>query len=64
MSKRRIYFHSILALAVLAVGGVSLYSKGWWLEGKNNVPNFTVIAMVFLLISQIAALVGQRKDRS
>ena len=55
MSKRRIYFHLILALAALIVGVVSIWETGWMVEGKNY-PNLTAIAMVLLIFSQVAML--------
>ena len=52
MSKLRISFHAFLLLAAIITGGLSLWHDGIWMEGRNNVPNFTAIAMVFLVISQ------------
>lgn len=52
MSKRRKYFHFFLILAAIVIGGLSLWSSGFWMEGRNNVPNFTAIAMVLLVFSQ------------
>ncbi|MHA7130270.1 hypothetical protein [Algoriphagus namhaensis] len=65
MSKRRFYFHLSMILIVLLVGGLSLWQSGFWSEGRNNVPNFTAIAMVLLVISQIAgikAFQSQKKE--
>lgn len=52
MSKRRLYFHLVLIFAAILIGGVSLWYSGFWMEGRNKVPNFTAIAMVLLVISQ------------
>jgi predicted ABC-type exoprotein transport system permease subunit len=56
MSKRRFYFHLVLVIATLLVGGVSLWYSGIWMEGRNKVPNFTAIAMVLMVIAQVIAL--------
>jgi hypothetical protein len=52
MSKRRLYFHLSMILIALLIGGLSLWQSGFWMDGRNKVPNFTAIAMVFLVISQ------------
>lgn len=52
MSKRRKYFHLFLILAAIVIGGLSLWHSGFWIGGKNRVPNFTALAMVLLVISQ------------
>ena len=56
MSKRRFYFHVVLLISALLVGGVSLWYSGWWMEGRNKVPNFTAIAMVLMVVAQVIAL--------
>jgi uncharacterized membrane protein YdcZ (DUF606 family) len=56
MSKRRFYFHVVLLISALLVGGVSLWHSGWWMEGRNNVPNVTAIAMALMMIAQVIAL--------
>lgn len=50
MSKRRLYFHLSMILIALLIGGLSLWHSGFWMEGRNKVPNFTAIAMVLLII--------------
>lgn len=63
MSNRRKYFHLFLILAALVVGGLSLWHSGFWMEGRNKVPNFTAIAMVLMVISQgIALWTGQKEN--
>lgn len=52
MSKRRLYFHLSMILIALLIGGLSLWHSGFWMEGRNKVPNFTAIAMVLLIIGQ------------
>ncbi|MCR9082992.1 MAG: hypothetical protein NXH89_11270 [Cyclobacteriaceae bacterium] len=52
MSKRRLYFHLSMILIALLIGGLSLWQSGFWMDGRNKVPNFTAIAMVFLVFSQ------------
>ena len=56
MSKRRFYFHVVLLISALLVGGVSLWYSGWWMEGRYNVPNFTAIAMAIMVFAQVIAL--------
>lgn len=64
MSKRRFYFHVVLLISALLVGGVSLWNSGWWMEGRNKVPNFTAIAMVLMVISQGISLWTELKNRN
>ncbi|GMQ29068.1 hypothetical protein [Algoriphagus confluentis] len=52
MSKRRLYFHLSMILIALLIGGLSLWQSGFWMVGRNKVPNFTAIAMVLLIIGQ------------
>ncbi|SFO56325.1 hypothetical protein SAMN04488519_108121 [Algoriphagus ornithinivorans] len=52
MSKRRLYFHLSMILIALLIGDLSLWQSGFWMEGRNKVPNFTAIGMVFLVFSQ------------
>ncbi len=64
MSKRRFYFHLVLLIAAILVGGVSLWHSGIWMEGRNKFPNFTAIAMVLMVISQVIALrTGLKKSK-
>ncbi len=56
MSNRRKYFHLFLIFAALVVGGLSIWHSGFWMEGRNKVPNFTAIAMALVVISQGIAL--------
>ena len=56
MSKRRIYFHVILLVAALLIGSWSLWHSGFWMEGRNKVPNFTFLSMVLLGFAQGIAL--------
>lgn len=65
MSRRKVYFHFFILISALIVGGLSFWHSGFWTEGRNNVPNFTLIAMVLLVISQIGYLkAGLRKGKS
>ena len=64
MSKRRLYFHLSMILIALLIGGLSLWQSGFWMEGRNKVPNFTAIAMVFLVFSQgILLRVGLKEKK-
>lgn len=64
MSNRRKYFHLFLILAAMIIGGLSLWHSGFWMEGRNKVPNFTAIAMVLVVISQGIALWTGLKNRN
>ncbi|WP_026952744.1 hypothetical protein [Algoriphagus mannitolivorans] len=61
MSKRRLYFHLSMILIALMIGGLSLWHSGFWMEGRNKVPNFTAIAMVLLIIGQGGMLLSGLK---
>lgn len=64
MSKRRLYFHLSMILIALLIGGLSLWQSGFWMDGRNKVPNFTAIAMVFLVFSQgILLRVGLKEKK-
>ncbi|TFV93300.1 hypothetical protein E4S40_13665 [Algoriphagus kandeliae] len=64
MSKRRLYFHLSMILIALLIGGLSLWQSGFWMDGRNKVPNFTAIAVVFLVISQgILLRVGLKEKK-
>ncbi|GMQ26942.1 hypothetical protein Aoki45_36250 [Algoriphagus sp. oki45] len=64
MSKRRLYFHLSMILIALLIGGLSLWQSGFWMEGRNKVPNFTAIAMVLLIIGQAGmVLSGLKKGK-
>jgi predicted ABC-type exoprotein transport system permease subunit len=64
MSKRKKYFHLFLILAAFVIGSLSLWHSGFWMEGRNRVPNFTALAMVFMVISQVFALrTGLKKSK-
>ena len=52
MSERRKYFHIIMILVAMVIGGLSFWHSGFWMEGRNNVPNFSAMAMVLLVFSQ------------
>lgn len=56
MSTRRKYFHLFLIFVAMVIGGLSLWHSGFWMEGRNKVPNFTAIAMVLVVTSQGIAL--------
>ena len=56
MSTRRKYFHLFLIFVAMVIGGLSLWHSGFWMEGRDKVPNFTAIAMVLMVISQGIAL--------
>ena len=62
MSRSRYYFHLILILSSLVIGGLSLWQSGFWMEGRNNVPNLTAIAMVLLVFSQGGILLSGLKQ--
>ena len=62
MSNRRYYFYLILILSALVIGGLSLWHSGFWMEGRNNVPNFTAIAMVLVVFSQGGILLSGLKQ--
>lgn len=64
MSNRRFYFHLVLVFASLLIGGLSLWHSGFWMEGRTKVPNFTAIAMVLLVVSQVIALRVGLKNRN
>lgn len=63
MSKRGLCFHTILLVAALVVGSLSIWESGLIPEGKNH-PNFTVIAMVLMVIGQIAQLKSYQSHKS
>jgi len=52
VSKRRFYFHLALIGMGLLIGGLSIWESGWMIAGKSY-PNFTTLAMIFLVIGQI-----------
>ncbi|KPQ17292.1 MAG: hypothetical protein HLUCCX10_06610 [Algoriphagus marincola HL-49] len=56
MSQRRFRFHIAMILIALVIGGLSLWHSGLWLIEENRVPNFTAIAMVFIVLSQWVTL--------
>jgi undecaprenyl pyrophosphate phosphatase UppP len=56
MSKRNTYFHVTILCAAVVIGGVSLWHSGFWMEGRNKVPNFTFLSMVLLGFAQGIAL--------
>lgn len=62
MSKREKYFHLFLILAAFVIGCLSLWHSGFWMEGRNREPNFTAIAMVLLVISQVGMLFSKLKN--
>ncbi len=45
----------------LIVGGISIWYSGWTYK-ETNVPNFTAIAMVLLVISQGMMLKAAQKE--
>ncbi len=47
----------------LVIGGLSFWHSGFWMEDRKNVPNFTAIAMLILLISQGMAIREGLKER-
>jgi hypothetical protein len=63
MSKRRLYFHVILIVIMVALGSYSLWKDGLISEGKNF-PNITALSMAFLLIAQIIRIVRERKEEN
>jgi hypothetical protein len=63
MSKCRYYFHFVLIISALVIGGLSLCHSGLWMDGRSNVPNFTAIAMVLLVFSQGDILASGLKKR-
>jgi hypothetical protein len=56
MSKRRTYFHVIILCAAIVIGSWSFWEAGFWMEGRNKVPNFTFLSMVLLIFTQGIAL--------
>jgi hypothetical protein len=55
----------VLIIAAMLIGGISLWHSGFWMEGRNKVPNFTAIAMVLLVISQGGMLfLGLKQKRN
>ena len=63
MSQRRCRFHVAMISIALVIGSLSLWYSGFWMEGRNKVPNFTAIAMVFLIISQVLQLRAGLKEK-
>lgn len=63
MSKRRLYFHIFLILAALLIGGLSIWNTGLIPKGKNY-PNFTALAMLFLLLSQLAQFKAYQNQKN
>ncbi|QYH37432.1 hypothetical protein GYM62_00880 [Algoriphagus sp. NBT04N3] len=64
MSQRRFRFHIAMILIALVIGGLSLWQSGLWLNEADTVPNFTAIAMVFLVFSQgILLRVGLKEKK-
>jgi predicted ABC-type exoprotein transport system permease subunit len=57
-------FHVVLLISALLVGGVSLWNSGFWMEGRDKVPNFTAMAMVLMVISQGISLWTELKNRN
>lgn len=62
MRKCRKYFHLLLILAAIVIGSLSLWHSGFWMVGKNILPNFTAIAMVLLVFSQEMLLKARLKE--
>ncbi|WP_144604419.1 hypothetical protein [Algoriphagus algorifonticola] len=63
MSQRRFRFHIAMILIALVIGCLSLWHSGFWLNEADTVPNFTAIAMVFLVISQGMMLKAGLKEK-
>ena len=64
MSQRRFRFHIAMILIALVIGILSLWQSGLWLNEADTVPNFTEIAMVFLVFSQgILLRVGLKEKK-
>ncbi len=62
MSKRRLYFHTLLLVASVVAGAWSLWESGLIPEGKNH-PNFTVIAMVLMVNGQVAGIKAYQSQK-
>ena len=62
MGKRRLYFHLTILIAAVVVGVWSIWEDGLVPEGKNH-PNFSALAMVFLVIGQIAGIKAYQSQR-
>jgi hypothetical protein len=62
MSKRRLYFHSFLLVASVVVGAWSIWESGLFPEGKKH-PNFTVVAMVLMVVGQFAQLKSYQSQK-
>jgi hypothetical protein len=56
MSKRKTYFHVTILCAAVVIGTWSLWETGFWMEGRNKVPNFTFLSMIILIFSQAIAV--------
>jgi hypothetical protein len=52
-----------MILIALVIGGLSLWQSGFWLNEADTVPNFTAMAMVFLVISQGMMLKAGLKEK-
>jgi succinate dehydrogenase hydrophobic anchor subunit len=55
MAKKQMYFHLTILIAAVVIGMWSIWEDGLISEGKNH-PNFTVIAMVLMVIGQFAGI--------
>lgn len=55
MGKKQLYFHLTILISAVVVGVWSIWEEGLIPEGKNH-PNFSALAMAFLVVGQIAGI--------
>ena len=62
MGKKQLYFHLTILISAIVVGVWSVWENGFIPEGKNH-PNFSALAMAFLVIGQIAGIKAYQSQR-
>jgi succinate dehydrogenase hydrophobic anchor subunit len=62
MGKWQLYFHLIILVAAVVVGMWSIWEDGLIPEGKNH-PNFSALAMVLMVIGQIAGIKAYQNQK-
>lgn len=62
MEKRKLYFHLTILIAAVLIGVWSIWESGLIPEGKKY-PNITALAMVFLVIGQIAGIKAYQSQK-
>jgi hypothetical protein len=63
MAKKQMYFHLTILIAAVVIGMWSIWEIGLIPEEKNH-PNFTVIAMVLMVIGQFAGIKSYLSQKS